>query len=509
VRRHNVIESQQFKKVKILLVKSPIEKWGSIEIIIYERKKCMKSQNKVKGLLLILAAAVIMTVGVPSKAATVVLIPNGDGFAINLSRFGASSNWQAAETDDGGTSYVYTTASGYNFDFYTLSDTSLTTYPINSVTVHILVLANGTISQHSAKTSMRIDGASFFGDNETIVGTGWNEFSTEYLQKPAIGVNPATDWTWIDINNLQAGVSLRRAGTGIESRCTRVWIVVDYTVPNASISGAKFYDADTDGVWDAEEPAIEGWMIGMYDDEEALLDMQFTDENGEYLFDELDPGTYTVKEIMPPGETILNGITYPTWLNTTDDSITIEDLSGPSENNNFGNVCIGCDGGANGKGWWTNNGADDGTDDLGALCTLNLRDENGDDFDPTIYGIKVMGKFPEGTFAYWLQEADAVNMAYMLSAQLAAMELDVLNGFVDDEALVYAPGTDSANASGFASISDLMSEANTELGTHGTALSGDDWRDYQEALKNALDAANNNVNFVCPEPCLPIVYPIL
>jgi len=41
-----------------------------------------------------------------------------------------------------------------------------------------------------------------------------------------------------------------------------------------------------------------------------------------------------------------------------------------------------------------------------------------------------------------------------------------------------------------------MSEANTELGVHGTAMSADSWRAYQEKLKNALDNANNNLSFV-------------
>jgi hypothetical protein len=33
-------------------------------------------------------------------------------------------------------------------------------------------------------------------------------------------------------------------------------------------------------------------------------------------------------------------------------------------------------------------------------------------------------------------------------------------------------------------------------------------RDEQETIKDALDDANNNDNFVCPEPC-PVVYPIV
>jgi hypothetical protein len=36
---------------------------------------------------------------------------------------------------------------------------------------------------------------------------------------------------------------------------------------------------------------------------------------------------------------------------------------------------------------------------------------------------------------------------------------------------------------------------------HGSVLSGNPFRAYQEALKNALDAANNNLNFVQAAPC--------
>jgi len=92
-------------------------------------------------------------------------------------------------------------------------------------------------------------------------------------------------------------------------------------------------------------------------------------------------------------------------------------------------------------------------------------------------------------------------MAYMLSAQLAAMELNVEAGFVNGNALVYAPGTNSANGLGFATINNLMTEANAELTLHPTALAGDSWRAYQEALKNALDKANNNQTFVQSTPC--------
>ena len=46
-----------------------------------------------------------------------------------------------------------------------------------------------------------------------------------------------------------------------------------------------------------------------------------------------------------------------------------------------------------------------------------------------------------------------------------------------------------------------MAEANTELGLHGLTTDGSPYRSYQESLKNALDAANNNLNFVRGSPC--------
>ncbi len=83
---------------------------------------------------------------------------------------------------------------------------------------------------------------------------------------------------------------------------------------------------------------------------------------------------------------------------------------------------------------------------------------------------------------------------------MAAMYLNVRAGFVSASALVYAPGTNSTNAAGFATLGDLLSEANLELAAHPTAYDGALWRSYQEALKNASDWANNNRTFVQPGP---------
>jgi len=54
---------------------------------------------------------------------------------------------------------------------------------------------------------------------------------------------------------------------------------------------------------------------------------------------------------------------------------------------------------------------------------------------------------------------------------------------------------------GYATVNAVMAEADAELGLHGSIPAGSLYRSYQEALKNALDKANNNSIFVQPGPC--------
>jgi hypothetical protein len=107
----------------------------------------------------------------------------------------------------------------------------------------------------------------------------------------------------------------------------------------------------------------------------------------------------------------------------------------------------------------------------------------------------------------WLLNATATNMAYILSAQLATMELNVLSGNVSGTALVYAPQLSACGAIaglsslGFISINDLMTAAAASLCADSYTLSGNPDRACQEALKTALDDANNNLNFTQSSPC--------
>jgi hypothetical protein len=274
-------------------------------------------------------------------------------------------------------------------------------------------------------------------------------------------------------------------------------------IQSAEKHGQKFYDANTNGSND-DGQVVQGWEITLTGTDllggaVGPTDM-FTDGSGNYAFVDLLPS-------FQPGDnyTVTEGTaTSTSWIHTTGTSIAFSLAAGQIETgNDFGNVCVGA-GNGHTLGFWSNkngekamtNGAGGMEGALALLTGLALRNADGSDFDPPSYG----------DFRTWLLAATAENMAYMLSAQLAAMELNVYEGFVDGGALIYAPGTSSANANGFATVSAVMAEANDELGVHGTAFSGDSWRSYQEALKNALDQANNNLSFVqatpatCPVP---------
>lgn len=74
-------------------------------------------------------------------------------------------------------------------------------------------------------------------------------------------------------------------------------------MPPASIGGTVWGDLDNDGVIDAGEHGIPGVTVtltGVDDLGNPVTVTTTTDGNGNYLFDGLRPGTYTVTELQPP-----------------------------------------------------------------------------------------------------------------------------------------------------------------------------------------------------------------
>ncbi len=236
----------------------------------------------------------------------------------------------------------------------------------------------------------------------------------------------------------------------------------------------KFYDANANGIND-DGILIDGWEIRIQDGVDYF---RFTP-----ISMILTPDIYTITESTP---------IQSNWLHTTSNPVVVELENGETENVEFGNLCIGA-GGGHTLGFWSNKNGQALVDsaDLSALSAMNLRNANGSNFDPAT----------KGALKTWLLDGKATNMAYMLSVQMTAAQLNVLNGNASGSAMIYAPGTTSANSLGFATLQSVINEANTELGLHGLTLSGSAFRSYQANLKTILDNANNNTNFVQSSPC--------
>jgi len=264
----------------------------------------------------------------------------------------------------------------------------------------------------------------------------------------------------------------------------------------------KFYDANGNGVKDPGEVSINGWEFLVVADDN-LINTRFTP-----ICMVVDLGGFHVFESTPVE---LN------WVHTTQTETDITLNAGDTPTLEFGNVCLG---GGNGLtlGFWSNkNGQSLETlADFAFLTNLNLVNATGAAQDFT--GSLTADKTALNT---WLLNASATNMAYMLSAQLATMELNVRhpnnkynnNTGVSGSALVYAPNllqsvnpsfpaTAGLTALGFISINDLMTAANNILLPPGNlTTTASTLRSYEQVLKTALDDANNNINFVESSPC--------
>jgi hypothetical protein len=254
----------------------------------------------------------------------------------------------------------------------------------------------------------------------------------------------------------------------------------------------KYYDANANGAKDGSELYLDGWRFNIKDginvDRDTPVDMQ------------VEPDTYTVTEQKPSENNWINTDPYEPDAFINPASLPFASITlapGDDKTVAFGNVCVGA-GGGHTLGFWSNKNGQATMSDYGAdgpelqmLRDASLRNANGSAFDPTTYA----------QFRTWLLSANAVNMAYMLSAQYAAMLLNVEAGFVSPLALAW-------NGSSFVTISSLLAAAETQLVANGSTPDGNANRSAQEQLKTTLDAANNNTNFVqataCPYTFAPL-----
>ena len=246
----------------------------------------------------------------------------------------------------------------------------------------------------------------------------------------------------------------------------------------------KFYDANVNRSRDYGEEPMSGVQFTLTGN--GITQTQTTGSDGKAVFTNLPDGLYVITENVPAGY-------YTTaWSNAQ--SIYLSNFNLILD---VGNVCLGA-GGAKGIGYWTSKNGEAALKNSGKLdyilSTLryyySLRNADGSDFDPNTYD----------ELKRWMQGANAKNMTYMLSAQLAAMFLNTELGLVDSyNSYIYTPGCSWWG--NFMGINNLMWYTNYYLWFSTTVDGKNPQRDYLECLKNAFDNANNNLTFVQPHPC--------
>jgi hypothetical protein len=268
--------------------------------------------------------------------------------------------------------------------------------------------------------------------------------------------------------------------------------------PTASITACKFYDKNANGLQDTGEPPLFGWpfCIDPLDGGTPALVTQLTGSGGCVTWSNLTvPGDYVVTEANANETNWFHSpdpLPPPLIVNGT--STFMFPPSGGSQTVSFGNYCTSPSGGLT-LGFWSNKngqkvltGSTTGTTltttAVNALNTCaSMRNSNG--------SVHVFTN-SYSAFRTWLLGATATNMAYMLSAQLAALRLDVTYGYVDGNAF------DLCSTS---TVNTLMQTACDQLTMDGNTVAGNPTRSAQEHLKNCIDAINNNGAVVPVAPC--------
>jgi hypothetical protein len=265
----------------------------------------------------------------------------------------------------------------------------------------------------------------------------------------------------------------------------------------ASITACKYYDFNTDGKRNGTPlEQFLSWPFCLTSlTDSSFAPVQHSSSNGSCAtFSNLGPGTYVVTEGSATG-----------YVGTTNSSTITIDHCDQNVEVDFGNYCTVPSGGLT-LGFWSNKNGNKiltgdtsgvGRNLLAAVVTL-LNNPTG--IGPVLRNANgTIHTFDSNytNFRSWLLGANATNMAYMLSAQLVALKLDVTypvapNLAVDGNAFDICSGM---------TVNQLITMAGSLLHADGYTLSGNTDRVGQESLKNCIDAINNNGPVVPVAPC--------
>lgn len=142
------------------------------------------------------------------------------------------AHWDKVDeaTSDGDSTYVATSSTNYEEDLYNLpAHAAPSGATINYVRVYMVARAADTPQQPSAYLHIKTNGVEYNG-TEQLLTNSYATYSYQWNTNPQTG----QVWTWTEIDNLQAGIGIRRAktsgpGSDRYTLVTQVYVEVNYT----------------------------------------------------------------------------------------------------------------------------------------------------------------------------------------------------------------------------------------------------------------------------------------
>ena len=157
------------------------------------------------------------------------LLPDGVGTTteLNPSPGTGEENWEDVDdpvgSPDDDTTRVQTDQTTYQKDTYATANYTEGHGEITKVTVLFRAMSSDNTTNGQAKAVIRTYGTDYEGSVEDLT-TAYADYSAEWTLNP----NTSDNWTWSEIDALEAGVALQRVGTAGDVRCTQVYVRVTY-----------------------------------------------------------------------------------------------------------------------------------------------------------------------------------------------------------------------------------------------------------------------------------------
>jgi len=160
----------------------------------------------------------------PNAATCAILLTSGAGDITQNTHIGLSTNWQAAQTDDGLTSYVTNVSFAEQQDLYAMADPTPNPSPI--VSVSVIATSRAQFVGGQVNRILKVEGNLFLSGYTGVDTHSWHvNVGTWYLNP-----NTSVAWAWADIPALQAGIIQRTLGGTDSIRTTQVFMEVCWAV---------------------------------------------------------------------------------------------------------------------------------------------------------------------------------------------------------------------------------------------------------------------------------------